>query len=234
MGCDCTNAGIRTVKLNCHIQPLNPLKDSHVTMSHEIPQYTPRPSRQSNIEALRLVSIFLIVLSHCCVHTPWDIGASQAQKCILGSLSLGEVGVTCFVLISGYFLWNRPFRFSRLMRIIIQTLSYSIICYLIALYIDGSVDSNWRSIILPTLSGTYWFTSTYVGLMLIHPFINLILSSLTISSHRALLVFGFATLSAFPFFVGVQFVFSNLLYFIYLYILGAYFGRRGGLVKAGT
>ena len=47
-----------------------------------------------NIELLRIVSMFLIVLSHCCVHTDWD-AMSLSSQVMLNALSLGEVGVAC-------------------------------------------------------------------------------------------------------------------------------------------
>lgn len=63
--------------------------------------HSPSTARLTSIEVLRLISIYLIVLSHCCVNTAWGEGINLFRSVILGSLSLGEVGVTCFVLITG-------------------------------------------------------------------------------------------------------------------------------------
>lgn len=195
--------------------------------------HSPSTARLTSIEALRLISIYLIVLSHCCVHTAWGEGIGLFRSVILGSLSLGEVGVTCFVLITGYFLWNKPFRFSRLIRTVVPVFTYSIICFIISACLGNDMTLSWRNVLFPTLSGTYWFITAYVGLILFHPFVNLIISSLTNHSLRSLLVLQFALFAVVPFLTQTNFLFSNLSYFIFLYMLGAYFARRGEVGRDG-
>ena len=111
--------------------------------------------RSTNIEVLRIVSIVLIVLSHCCVHTNWEGGMAPLHRAILGSLSLGEVGVTSFVLTTGYFLWNKPFCVSRLVRVLISTTTYSLLCLCIAALTEGTDGIDCRKYFFPTIYGTY-------------------------------------------------------------------------------
>jgi len=87
-------------------------------------------------EFLRSVAMLLIILlhflSHGGVNQNLDYGSFDY---IFFSImrTLGYLGVNCFVLISGYFLYKSAFRFSKVMRIVLQTLFYSryINCYVL-------------------------------------------------------------------------------------------------------
>ena len=63
----------------------------------------------------------------------------------------------------------------------------------------------------PMLSGTYWFITIHVGLILFHPFINLIISSLTNHSLRSFLALQFALLTVIPLLMQTSFFFQTYL-----------------------
>lgn len=73
--------------------------------------------RKSNVELLRIVAIFMVVMSHYAFWGIMDGNANEAymiwrqgtmvNKIISSTMVLGNVGVGIFFLISGYFLITR-------------------------------------------------------------------------------------------------------------------------------
>lgn len=65
--------------------------------------------RKSNIELLRMVSMFLIVLHHYCVNSGFmeimDLSQVTPNTLLVQFMSFGgKVGVNVFLIISGYFM----------------------------------------------------------------------------------------------------------------------------------
>ena len=66
-------------------------------------------NRNSNIEILRIISVFMILFSHYSVHngiTNSDLPIG-INRYLLEISILGNIGVIIFVLISGYFSINK-------------------------------------------------------------------------------------------------------------------------------
>ena len=77
--------------------------------------------RVSNIELLRIVAMFLVVISHFYVHGRWPIvNELSINNIIIYCFDVGEIGVTAFVLISGYFLVNQSFDLVKLFKLVFQ------------------------------------------------------------------------------------------------------------------
>ena len=81
------------------------------------------------METLRIVSILLILSMHIYSQVPKE--DMIFGNLILGHLinAIGNIGVTCFVLISGYF--GIKFKSFRLIQLILITTFYSLFIYLI-------------------------------------------------------------------------------------------------------
>lgn len=145
---------------------------------------------------------------------------------------LTSISVNCFVLISGYFSINsKRVNYDRIIKIWLQTVFYSFIVYLL-LSISGIVPFNITTIIksiLPISTGQYWFITVYIPLMLISPYISkLIIENSQKDNIKILLILSLFTLT----FISVKGQFfplgkintkgMNLIWFIYLYIVGGY------------
>ena len=82
----------------------------------------------------------------------------------------GRVGVALFFLISGYFQISKST--VSVKRVVEETIFYSIFLQVIALVLKiGSLGSVVRSF-LPIASGSWWYVSSYILLMLCSPAIN--------------------------------------------------------------
>ncbi len=135
-------------------------------------------TRQSNLEMLRIIAIMMIVMMH---------GAG----CLLGTLFLpnrmiltfinafGNMGVTTFILISGYF--GIRFRWSRLWVLWAIALFYSLMIFFFDVLILGDVFS-WQGLyhsLTPVTSQRWWFLTCYVVVFCLAPFLNRAVTDLT-------------------------------------------------------
>ncbi len=70
--------------------------------------------RSSNIELLRIASMFMIILFHFSVHGAWPESGPLASDVAVEMLSFGgKLGVNCFVLITGYFMVRSQLKIGR-------------------------------------------------------------------------------------------------------------------------
>lgn len=149
--------------------------------------------RESNIELMRCVLMFMIVGLHVIglgilwVDTPVVYGQSNYfQSNFLESFFV--MSVNCFVLISGYFGIRATF--SKFLKFYFPIWFYSVSLYLI---LSIYLGFNWKSLffyMLPFLSGKYWFVKIYILLFLISPLLNKILADITKRQLKKIIVFG--------------------------------------------
>lgn len=196
-------------------------------------------SRQSNMELLRIVSMLLIVLSHCVYHGVYRAGkpetysfwssASLAYKASTSFSIMGAIGVGLFFMISGFFNAHKE-RVS-LKRVILITLFYawiaiivSIIAYSVGFQLYGSnyefVLSIIKMLFVPVSGSIWWFVTAYVLMMLFAPLYNRFLSRLNRTGILLLILFlllFFYTLGSFGS------VFHDLEKAVFFYTLGVYF-----------
>ena len=97
-----------------------------------------RSKRNINIEILRIFSMFLIVLCHYfSVNYQFSNleGLPHIMEFWVDKLT-GQTGVCCFLLITGYFMVDKSFRMTRVIKTDIQVVIYSLIlciCYYVLL-----------------------------------------------------------------------------------------------------
>lgn len=182
--------------------------------------------RKSNIELLRIVAMALIVMSHFAVHSGFAFAAADWswKRLFIQCTALGSVGVDIFVLISGFFLIQQGFRFQKFCRLIGQIWFYLLAVLLIA-WLTGFAPVTktlLRQSLLP-LWLVHWFAYVYILLYLLFPFINRAVSSFSEPMLRKLLLLLTGLWSLMPFLLHSDMGYSILGWFIYLYLLGAYF-----------
>lgn len=194
--------------------------------------------RDSNLELLRIIAMLLIVMHHFSAHGMWD-GAGSHQRIVLDFFRAGgKVGVDVFVLITGYFLSQKGARSRAFIN-----LWLSVFFWYVALIIvfrvaapDVLFPELYGIALRPISSGVYWFATSYFGLLLISPLLNVLLSR---GSHvRSLLCAGsFVVLSVVPTITGFAFLSENIPLFCFLYLMGGHLALdcrddRDGLLPA--
>lgn len=136
--------------------------------------------RNSNIEALRVLAMVFIVISHYSVHG--SIKSMDLEfgfnKFLIDSTNYGLIGVAIFVMITGYYLIESEFKVKRVVNIVLQTLFYTMGLFVIFCILDNDNFSviNLFKNMFPVIGQRYWFVTNYVILCFLSPFINKMLN----------------------------------------------------------
>ena len=175
--------------------------------------------RNSSFELLRLLCIFGIITMH--TFATIDTGASTLNTSINVLVnSLFNTGVTCFILISGYF--GIHFDLKKLI-----SLDFMIIFFTLAgtiLLGDFGIKALIKSCI-PVLSRQYWFITCYFALCILAPFLNQIPERLNREHFRNLLLVLLLIFSVIPTLTTydiMQDAGKGLVDFVMIYLLGRY------------
>ncbi len=143
--------------------------------------------RLSNIESLRIISIIMIVMMHI-MGNAYNTHNAINHELLLIINTIGNTGVTIFVLISGYF--GIHFSINKFIKMMSVIWFYSILSYIISLfYFEESITLHGlKSALFPVLSRKYWFMSCYMVVFCFSPFLNKIVSTLSKSDFIKLLI----------------------------------------------
>ena len=198
-------------------------------------------NRLSNIELLRIISMFLIVASHYAHHGIWldtpNIGnwltGDVFHKLFTCFLIQGDIGVGAYFLITGFFSVGKnyvsPMKIVR--KVIVYSLFFGLIGMIISLFIQkqGNIYNYViTSFILP-LSEGYWFCTVYLLLIICIPFMNPHLEKLSKKNWIFLIIFLFI----FEYLIANIFAtrYSNFGRGLLFYCIGFYFRKYHNNLK---
>lgn len=137
-------------------------------------------ARNSSIELLRILSMFMILLHHLVVHNVVDYKAMDPGifRFLLQFLfvSGGKVGVVIFFAISAWFMADAATgvkaSFRRVWMLEKEALFYGVVlgfgCYLT---IDGVGLGALLHGVFPLMSSIWWYTTAYAGFLIVFPFL---------------------------------------------------------------
>lgn len=108
--------------------------------------------RESNMEFLRIIAMFMIVLNHFASHGFWP----ETDQLLISNILLdlfqigGRLGVDLFVMISGYFLVTAGFKFKSMMRVALETILYWLF-FAVLFFVSQSgsciFGQNWNTVV---------------------------------------------------------------------------------------
>lgn len=149
--------------------------------------------RNPNYELLRIIAILLISLMHGIKSAYGSENPINSFACV-GVNAIGNMGVTVFVLISGYFgIKFRPSKFIQLWGIVLfySLLVFAADCYVYDLPRTLSTKAflvRLYTSLTPITSGTSWFITSYMILFLLAPLINKGIDNITKKQFQYLLL----------------------------------------------
>lgn len=194
-----------------------------------------KPHREYSIDLLRELSMLMIVSLHSLSHG--NILSLSSDNLLYGVFfhivfAICILSVNIFVLISGYFLSQQHFRTSKLINLICETLFYAwlILCLRFCLH-DKPDSSEILASVLPISFKLYWFISAYIVMYMLSPVVNSALKRLTQKQHIVLIIVLVAIFSLWsdliPFStpMGISGRGTDVVWFVVLYIIGAYIGQ---------
>ena len=206
---------------------------------------TGRSARSLNIELLRILAMLLVVYCHMIIHVDLTNGVSRIvlpmypgwkSAISFTIMQYGQVGVSIFFMISGYFLVKKQFSWRRIFSTWFQMFLYAVLCLGIAIIakqfqplpfgtnelLSGSQTLGtvlWS--LCPFLYNSYWFIDVYILMLLLSPFINTVythMSQKQILALIALLMF----IGTWPLFLSRANDWNYVVYAALGYIIGAY------------
>lgn len=138
--------------------------------------------------------------------------------------SVGNIGVTCFILISGYF--GIRFKADRFVQLIMLTTFYAVIVQIVNsdFHCDFSLVKS--ALVVPLYNN--WFITCYLLLMLFAPFLNTFCEGMDRKVFRSLLILGFVVFcilpTAFntPYYTVIYGGGKCLTYVVFIYFVGRY------------
>lgn len=199
-----------------------------------------KAERRTNFELMRVFSMLMIVTSHFCYHgiKGHPEAFSFSMKTIVGGVNyftmeplyiLSCVAVNTYVMITGYFLIKiYALRWGGVLKILLQTLFYSIIILLVDMVVEKKEISPMDVLksVFFIHGGIYWFVKVYLALLLIAPFLSRLVLSLDKRQYRFMLTVWFA-LSFRYLWGGVYGGFDTILWFSFLYLFAGYVRMYG-------
>lgn len=195
-----------------------------------------KTERNSNFELMRITSMFMIVIWHFIFHSNILAKTSGTLNLIIYFIYIiVSIHVNSFILVSGYFQYNKKFKPRKIVSLITTTWFYKLI-YAIIFSVTGIVTitkTEMLFFIQPFnfnygFGEFYWFINIYIFLYLLSPFINKLIETLSQRQHKTLIIILLIMLSIVPT-VTLNSTLNNNGYtiasFVMLYIIGAYFGK---------
>ncbi|MDY6429651.1 MAG: acyltransferase [Bacilli bacterium] len=183
--------------------------------------------RNSAFELLRVIAIIFIIISHYCFHGARnDPNILPYNMIIACNLSLGNIGVAIFMMISGYFLRkSQKVNVMHMVKLILEYYFYIILGYGLsfALVPGKTFDSNeFLRVIFPLFFEESWFVPAYLLVYLFHPFINKIFTESNYKSAFTFIVLITVVWSIVPTFTTAQFFLNGFISVFCFYCYGAF------------
>jgi surface polysaccharide O-acyltransferase-like enzyme len=199
----------------------------------------PKAVRNSSVEVLRLIAMLLIVMHHWFVHgIGVDFALFTSRELIFQTFEIfGKIGVDIYILISGYYLINGQFRWSKFWSLLIQTLVFSLLWLAIDYLCVNTGYATWAEITSLDQARfivhacfpfffEYWFLVGYLILYLISPWLNKMIKALSKKELGLLCLVSSLVVTVISFFTTNVF-YSPLLILLVCYLVGAFFGLYG-------
>jgi surface polysaccharide O-acyltransferase-like enzyme len=187
-----------------------------------------KKERQSNIELLRIIAMFLVMVVHANVFSlglPTYYEYSNAPissftRILIESLAI--VSVNVFVLISGWFGIHPSLK--GFAKFIFQCLFFSIGIYLISVIVNHSSLSMKGLAECLFLTQKQWFIKAYIALYILSPILNVFVEQASKQQLRKTILFFYAFQTIYGFTNAAAFIVYgySTFSFIGLYLLARY------------
>lgn len=180
--------------------------------------------REVNMELLRIVGMLMVVTLHCLGNGHLTNNSNMTQYNFLLIRFLDTFALTAnaiFLVLSGYYSINKPFKLKRVLSLWGKTIFYSISIYIICKLLNREVA--FYESLFPVMTGHYWFISAYIVLAFLSPIINVILNKLNKKQNTYLIVIWLIILGVIRVLINPSNIYSGaILPVIFAYMVGAY------------
>ena len=198
--------------------------------------------RAANIELIRILSMLMIVSLHF-VRTGGMSASGVGLNLQFGRFveALCYSCVDLFVLITGFFWQKSSHAISKSVKLVLQVLFFGVGTMLVGGLVFGwdtlSADIVLSSVFSLT-TGRLWFIAVYIGLIFVAPYINTVIEKMTFAGHTTLCLVIVVLFSVSSTVINGGSVLIkdggyDLIWFMSLYIIGAYLEKYNPFEKLG-
>lgn len=191
--------------------------------------------RQSGIELMKVIAMFLIVLSHAA----WSIGDTSIDPvpavssedpqeiCLIFFRYLGYLGNLMFLIPSAWFLTkSEKVKGNKIAEMVADSFVISVAWFAAYLVLGGNDTRSplyiFERVFFPVTFGSNWYITCYLLLYAIHPLLNLIIGRIDRKTHFAYSLAFFVLYCVIRFVYNETYVYSNLIAFVGIYFMVAY------------
>lgn len=191
--------------------------------------------RNIGIDILKSLSMLMIVFLHMCSQGGIlkNVEYGTAKYFISWSIYIFcFCAVNCFALVSGYVMFNRKIKVSRLLNLWLQILFYTvgISAIMFILFKDLLTVPNVLNAVFPITTKSYWYLSAYFFLYLLIPVLNYGINNMPKKYIQLFIIFIILYSFICTLLNGDPFSTYNgysTLWLIVMYIIGAYIRKYG-------
>ena len=192
--------------------------------------------RNSSIELLRIVAMFLIMQYHFVIHGGISVGldnlgvnAFTAKMMCMG----GKIGVNIFIIISSWFFVESSFTYeqvwARIKKVYIPVWTYSVLIYVAYVIRTQAVFNiySFIKVLFPFSFSSNWYASAYIIFLFFIPALKIIVNNISKSEHRTICIVSLLCWSIIPTMQGTVIVTalnhaSNIVWFSTCFLTVAY------------
>lgn len=180
-------------------------------------------NRKSGVELLRLFCMFGIIICHA-FSSGEELTGINKYLCIFFNSSFNAgYGVVCFMLITGYY--GIKLTLDRFNKIYSTIYVCSITAIILMLAFDKPSLLDILTRLIPVSSRVMWYASCYIYLMLLSPFLNKLVASMSQKTYSILLAVLIAIFYIAPTFLYFDIMMDKgkgLVHMITAYLIGRY------------
>ena len=190
-----------------------------------------KKERNSNLELLRIVLMFLIVAHHSVVNSGIlefiNFGDFPIKTLFIQFWGMwGKTAINAFVLITGYFMCKSNLTFKKFLKLFLEVKFYNVIILVVFLFFGypggGTLKSIYKALFYGLVGVNKGFTASFLFFYLFIPFMNKLIQNLNKKEHKYLigLLLVMYTITSTFFFNGS--VFSYIGWYMTLYFVASY------------
>lgn len=192
-------------------------------------------SRSSNLELARIIAMLAIIAHHYVVNsgvTDFLYGYDLTGKGVFLQLwgMWGKTAINVFVLITGYFMCEKEFKWRRLIRLVLQVEFWKIMLFPVFFIVDVPAADVRRSVLsiafLPLLNVNNSFTSSFIVFYLFIPALKFIVDRGGAYLHAGTMALLFASNTVSFSFFSNSFGFTEVSWYAFLFLLAAWLRRH--------
>jgi surface polysaccharide O-acyltransferase-like enzyme len=190
-----------------------------------------KAKRNSGIELLRIMLIFMIVVYHVLNNSALSAGLPISSGTLNYSLShlvdaICAPAVDCFIIISGFF--TIKFAWKKIIKIIIMLWFFGLSAYIVLTAL-GYYPFTWMGLLKANVPTVMWFIQYYVILFFASPILNITIKYMTKKQHQYLLFGMLVFFSLVPTFSSLSLSGGDrgfgIINFIFMYYIGSYISK---------